>query len=51
MANELLGREIFDTLHEARVLIACWVRECNTIRLHSALGYWPPTPEAYLWAV
>jgi len=48
MANELLNREIFDTLHEARVLLARWVREYNTIRPHSALGYRPPAPEAYL---
>lgn len=51
MANELLNREIFDTLHEAKVLLSRWVREYNTKRPHSALGYRPPTPEAYLWAV
>jgi transposase InsO family protein len=51
MANELLNREIFDTLHEAKVLLARWVRAYNTIRPHSALGYRPPAPEAYLWAV
>ncbi len=51
MANELLNREIFDTLHEAKVLLACWVSAYNTIRPHSALGYRPPAPEAYLWAV
>ena len=50
MANELLKREIFDTLYEAKVLLARWVREYNTIRPHSALGYRPPAPEAYLWA-
>lgn len=50
-ANELLGREIFDTLYEAKVLIARWVREYNTIRSHRALGYRPPAPEAYLLAV
>ena len=51
MANELLNREIFDTLYEAKVLLDRWVREYNTIRPHSALGYRPPAPEAYLWAV
>jgi len=51
MANELLNREIFDTLHEAKALLARWVREYNTLRPHSALGYRPPAPEAYLWAV
>jgi len=51
MANELLNREIFDTLHEAKVLLARWVLEYNTKRPHSALGYRPPAPEAYLWAI
>lgn len=51
MANELLNREIFDTLQEARVLLARWVKAYNTIRPHSALGYRSPAPEAYLWAV
>ena len=51
MANELLNREIFDTLYEAKVLLACWVREYNTNRPHSSLGYRLPAPEAYLWAV
>ena len=50
MANELLNREIFDTLYEAKVLLARWVRTYNTIRPHSALGYRPPAPAAYLLA-
>jgi len=48
MANELLDREIFDNLHEARVLIGRWVEEYNTIRPHSALGYRSPAPAAHL---
>lgn len=51
MANELLNRELFDTLEEAKVLLARWVREYNTKRPHSALGYRPPAPEALLWAI
>mgnify|MGYP003616840321 FL=1 len=51
MANELLNREIFDTLHEAKVLLANWVLKYNTKRPHSALGHRPPAPEAYLWAI
>ena len=50
MANELLNREFFDNLHEAKVLLARWVRQYNTKRPHSALGYRPPAPEATLWA-
>jgi putative transposase len=46
MRDELLNRELFTTLTEARVLIAEWRREYNRFRPHSALGYRPPAPEA-----
>ena len=46
LRDELLNREIFYTLEEAKVLIEDWRREYNTIRPHSALGYSPPAPEA-----
>ena len=46
LRDELLEREIFDTLLEAKVLIENWRREYNTIRPHSSLGYRPPAPEA-----
>ncbi len=46
LRDELLDRERFDTLHEARVLIERWRRHYNTVRPHSALGYRPPAPEA-----
>jgi putative transposase len=46
LRDELLNREIFETLLEAKVLIERWRREYNTIRPHSALGYRPPAPEA-----
>jgi putative transposase len=49
LRDELLNREIFDTLLEAKVLIERWRREYNTIRPHSALGYRPPAPEARQW--
>jgi transposase InsO family protein len=48
LRDELLNREIFDTLLEAKVLIERWRRHYNTIRPHSALGYRPPAPEALL---
>jgi putative transposase len=44
--DELLDREIFTTLEEAKVLIEQWRREYNQVRPHSALGYQPPAPEA-----
>ena len=46
LRDELLDREIFYTLMEAKVLIERWRREYNTVRPHSALGYRPPAPEA-----
>ena len=46
--NELLNREIFDTLLEAKVLIKRWRHEYNHIRPHSSLGYRPPAPEAIM---
>jgi putative transposase len=51
LRDELLDREIFDTLLEAKVLIERWRRHYNTVRPHSSLGYRPPAPEAIVpWA-
>jgi hypothetical protein len=44
--DELLDREIFYTLAEAKVLIERWRQEYNHYRPHSSLGYRPPAPEA-----
>jgi len=46
LRDELLNREIFTTLAEARVLIEGWRKEYNQERPHSALNYRPPAPEA-----
>ena len=46
LRDELLNREIFATLTEAKVLIEQWRREYNQVRPHSSLGYRPPAPEA-----
>ncbi len=46
LRNELLKREIFYSLQEAKVLIEQWRREYNTVRPHSSLAYRPPSPEA-----
>jgi putative transposase len=51
LRDELLDREIFTTLDEAKVLIEQWRREYNQIRPHSSLGYRPPAPEAIMSAV
>ena len=51
LRDELLDREIFTTLKEARVLIETWRKEYNQVRPHSSLGYRPPAPEAILTIV
>jgi transposase InsO family protein len=48
LRDELLNREVFSTLTEAKVLIEEWRREYNGYRPHSSLGYRPPAPEAVL---
>ena len=44
LRDELLNREIFYTLKEAKVLIEQWRRHYNTVRPHSSLGYRPMEP-------
>ena len=46
LGEEVLKREIFYSLEEAKVLTEQWRREYNTIRPHSSLRYRPPAPEA-----
>ena len=48
LRDELLNREIFTTLWEAKVLIESWRKEYNEVRPHSSLGYLPPAPRAVL---
>jgi len=48
LRDELLNREIFTTLLEAKILIEEWRKEYNQIRPHSSLGYRPPAPAATL---
>ena len=48
LRDELLNREVFDTLLEVQVLTELWRREYNQVRPHSALGYRPPAPAAVL---
>ncbi len=45
LRDELLNREIFTSLWEAKVLVERWRKEYNQVRPHSALGYKPPAPE------
>jgi putative transposase len=51
LRDELLNRELFDTLWEVQVLLEQWRREYNAVRPHSALGYRPPAPETWTWPV
>ena len=46
LRDELLNREIFYNLKEAKVLIENWRKEYNSLRPHSSLDYRPPAPEA-----
>jgi len=46
LRDELLDREVFDTLLEAKVLIGRWRKVYNTVRPHRSLGYRPPAPES-----
>jgi putative transposase len=48
LRDELLDREVFDTVLEAKVLVGRWRWEYNHMRPHSSLGYRPPAPEAML---
>ena len=51
LRDELLNREIFTTLEEAKVLTEQWRRDYNQVRPHSSLGYQPPATETILSAV
>lgn len=46
LQDELLARELFDTLLEAEGLIERWRKAYNTERPHRSLGYRPPAPES-----
>jgi len=48
LRDELLNREVFDTVIEAKVIIERWRKEYNEKRPHSSLGYLPPAPVAIL---
>ena len=48
MRDEVLNREIFANLQEAKVLIEQWRKEYNHGRTHNAQGYRLPVPEAIL---
>ena len=48
LRDELLDREIFTTLTEAKILIEEWRTEYNQVRPHSSLGYRLPALEAII---
>ena len=52
LGDEVLKREIFYTLKEAKFIIEQWRKEYIQIRSHSSLGYISPTPETVVpWMV
>ena len=48
LRDELLNREVFITLLEAKILIEQWRKAYNQVCPHSSLGYRPPTPETII---
>jgi transposase InsO family protein len=48
LRDELLNREVFDTLLEAKAVVENWRKEYNHVRPHSSLGYRPPAPQTIL---
>ena len=48
LRDELLAREIFYTMKEAKTIIEWWRIYYNTFRPHSSLGYCPPAPKTIL---
>jgi transposase InsO family protein len=50
MRDELLNRELFETVLEATVLVEQWRDEYNHRRPHSSLNYLPPAPEAVMFS-
>ena len=52
LGDEVLKREIFYTLKEAKFIIEQWRNEYNQIRPHNSLGYRSPAPETVVpWRV
>lgn len=48
LRDELLNRELFYSLAEARHLIEAWRQHFNQVRPHTSLGYRPPAPGTIL---
>jgi len=48
LRDELLDREIFTTLTEAKILIEEWRKEYSQVRPHSALNYRAPARQAII---
>ncbi len=49
LRQECLNLEVFETLEEAKVVIAAWRREYNARRPHSSLGYRTPLEFRATW--
>ncbi len=48
LRDEVIDREIFTILEEAKILSEQWRKEYNQVRLHSARNNRPPAPSAIL---
>ncbi len=45
LRDELLDREVFNTLQETQILVERYRQTYNKIRPHSSMGYRPPAPD------
>jgi putative transposase len=48
LRDELLNETLFASLADARIALAAWLEDYNTVRPHSAIGNVPPTIYAKL---
>ena len=48
LKQELIYKELFYSLREARAALANWQFEYNHIRPHGSLGYKPPAPLVHI---
>jgi len=43
-----LNGEVFYSVCDAQILVEPWCCHYDSVRPHSALGYWPPVPESVI---
>ena len=51
LRDDLLNEALFGSLAHARVALAAWQIDYNTVRPHASIGYRPPAPEVFVPAL